>query len=65
MPYGQWWRRHRRSFWQYFHRQAAEEYRETQQSAAHIFLENLCEESSDLKEVIRLYVCILPFYPIV
>ncbi|TBU24770.1 cytochrome P450 [Dichomitus squalens] len=54
MPYGQWWRRHRRSFWQYFHREATEGYKNTQQSAAHIFLQELWERPSDLREVIRL-----------
>ncbi|TBU63516.1 O-methylsterigmatocystin oxidoreductase [Dichomitus squalens] len=54
MPYGQWWRRHRRSLWQYFHREATEGYRKTQQSAAHIFLQELWERPSDLREAIRL-----------
>ncbi|PIL29134.1 hypothetical protein GSI_09183 [Ganoderma sinense ZZ0214-1] len=30
MPYGQWWRRHRRAFWQYFHRNAVGQYQQTQ-----------------------------------
>ncbi|TBU36865.1 cytochrome P450 [Dichomitus squalens] len=54
MPYGQRWRRHRRSLWQYFHREATEGYKTTQQSAAHIFLHELCERPSDLRDIIRL-----------
>ena len=56
MPYGQWWRRHRRSFWQYFRREAVEGYGEIQQSAAHIFLQKLSEDPGNLREIIRLYV---------
>ncbi|KAI1792486.1 cytochrome P450 [Ganoderma leucocontextum] len=53
MPYGQWWRRHRRAFWQYFHRDAVEQYQPTQQSVTHIFLETLLNNPSHLKQLIR------------
>ena len=54
LPYGQWWRRHRRAFWQYFHRDAVEEYHPMQQSGTHIFLEKLLDNPSRLKHLIRL-----------
>ncbi|KAI1782834.1 cytochrome P450 [Ganoderma leucocontextum] len=53
MPYGPWWRRHRRAMWQYFHRDAVEQYQQTQQSVTHIFLETLLENPSRLRQLIR------------
>ena len=54
MPYGQWWRRHRRAFWQFFHQDASEQYRPTQELTAHIFLEMLLENPSRMSQLIRL-----------
>lgn len=54
MPYGQWWRRHRRAFWQYFHRDAIGQYQPIQQSGTHIFLETLLDNPSRLRQLIRL-----------
>ena len=54
MPYGQRWRRHRRAFWQYFHRDAVEQYREMQQTVTHVFLDMLLEDPSRLSQLIRL-----------
>ena len=54
MPYGQWWRRHRRAFWQFFHHDASEQYQKTQESIAHIFLEMLLESPSRLGQLVRL-----------
>ncbi|KAM5536777.1 hypothetical protein V8D89_009495 [Ganoderma adspersum] len=53
MPYGQWWRRHRRAFWQYFHRDVIGQYQPTQQSGTHIFLETLLDNPSRLRQLIR------------
>ncbi|TBU24744.1 cytochrome P450 [Dichomitus squalens] len=53
MPYGQWWRRHRRYFWQHFRPEAIGPYRQTQQSAAHMFLQKLCDNPSDLRKLIH------------
>ncbi|KAI0670955.1 CyP450 monooxygenase [Trametes maxima] len=38
MPYGQWWRRHRRTLWQHFHRRAAVQYQPTQRDKTYEFL---------------------------
>ena len=54
MPYGQWWRRHRRAFWQYFHRDAATQYQPTQEHATHVFLEAVRKNPSRLRQLIRL-----------
>ncbi len=54
MPYGQWWRRHRRALWQYFHRDAIQRYQQIQESATHIFLEILVDNPSRLTQLIRL-----------
>ena len=56
MPYGQWWRRHRRAFWQQFHRDAITQYQDTQESITHVFLEMLLENPSrfKLEQLLRL-----------
>ena len=53
-PYGQRWRRHRRSFWQYFHRDAARAYHPIQQVIAYEFLGKLLDDPARLKKHIRL-----------
>lgn len=40
MPYGQWWRDHRRAFWQAFHPGAMRGYRDTVRAFLHEFLRN-------------------------
>jgi cytochrome P450 len=41
MPYGQWWRQHRRLFHEYFHRNAVTEYQPVQRQETHAFLRRL------------------------
>ncbi|TBU24745.1 cytochrome P450 [Dichomitus squalens] len=53
MPYGQRWRHHRRSFWQHFRPEAVGAYRRTQQSVAHMCLQKLCDNPSDLRKIIH------------
>ncbi|PIL29133.1 cytochrome P450 [Ganoderma sinense ZZ0214-1] len=53
MPYGQWWRRHRRAFWQFFHQDASAQYQPTQESITHIFLEMLLESPSRMGQLVR------------
>ncbi|KAH9929104.1 cytochrome P450 [Epithele typhae] len=53
MRYGQRWRDHRRVFWQYFHRDAARSYQQTQRAVAHIFLEKLLASPLLLEQHIR------------
>ncbi|KAI0352607.1 CyP450 monooxygenase [Trametes cingulata] len=53
MPYGQRWRRHRRTFWQQFHRGVLPEYYPKQRALAHRFLMKLLESPSRLKDHIR------------
>ncbi|KAH9889802.1 cytochrome P450 [Cubamyces lactineus] len=45
-PYGQWWRRHRRSFWQQFHPGTLSRYLPIQREGAHNFLATLLESPS-------------------
>nr|VWP02389.1 N/A [Ganoderma boninense] len=53
MRYGQWWRRHRRAFWQQFHQKAIQQYRHIHESITLIFLEMLLESPSRLNQLIR------------
>nr|VWO95057.1 N/A [Ganoderma boninense] len=53
MPYGQWWRRHKRVFWQHFHPGAIASYQPIQRGAAHRFLKKLLKTPSKLREHIR------------
>ncbi|KAI0333732.1 CyP450 monooxygenase [Cubamyces sp. BRFM 1775] len=48
-PYGQWWRRHRRSFWQQFHPGALSRYFPIQREGTHKFLASLLESPSQLR----------------
>ena len=41
MPYGLWWRKHRRSFHQYFHRNAVTKYQPIQRQEVQAFLRRL------------------------
>ncbi|KAI0697620.1 cytochrome P450 [Cerioporus squamosus] len=53
MPYGQWWRRHRRAFWQHFNQKASLAYWPAQRKGAHQFLGKLLRDPSRLIEHIR------------
>ncbi|KAI0643150.1 CyP450 monooxygenase [Trametes meyenii] len=48
MPYGEWWRRHRRTLWQHFHRRAATKYQPTQKNKTLEFLYKLLKTPSRL-----------------
>ncbi len=58
MPYGDWWRRHRRAFWQYFRPQAIAEYRAIQRAMASIFLKKMLQTPNHLTEHLQ-YVCVV------
>ncbi|KAI0767393.1 cytochrome P450 [Fomes fomentarius] len=53
MPYGDWWRRHRRAFWQYFRPQAIAEYHAIQRAMANRFLMKVLQTPNQLKEHLR------------
>ncbi|KAI0641987.1 CyP450 monooxygenase [Trametes meyenii] len=53
MPYGQWWRRHRRVFWQHFQPNVATKYRPIQRSKVHVFLLRLLKSPSHSRRHIR------------
>ncbi|KAL7280060.1 hypothetical protein ACG7TL_006475 [Trametes sanguinea] len=50
MPYGQWWRDHRRAFWQIFHPKAIQGYRDIQQVYTRRFLRKLVETPEQFKQ---------------
>ncbi|KAI0373870.1 cytochrome P450 [Pilatotrama ljubarskyi] len=53
MPYGQWWRDHRRTFWQVFNPSAIREYRDTQRHMRNKFLYRLLESPEEFEHHIR------------
>ncbi|TBU63498.1 cytochrome P450 [Dichomitus squalens] len=53
MPYGQWWRRHRRAFWQHFRPDAVLGYQQAQCQIARRFLRALLQDPSELVEHIQ------------
>ncbi|RPD61680.1 O-methylsterigmatocystin oxidoreductase [Lentinus tigrinus ALCF2SS1-7] len=53
MYYGPWWRRHRRTMWQYFHPGAVEGCRPVQRAEAHRFLYKLFKDPANFKKHIR------------
>ncbi|PIL24686.1 cytochrome P450 [Ganoderma sinense ZZ0214-1] len=53
MPYGQWWRRHKRAFWQHFNPGAIPSYQPIQRRGAHKFLNKLLKTPSELRDHIR------------
>ncbi|KAI0697644.1 cytochrome P450 [Cerioporus squamosus] len=53
LPHGQWWRRHRRAFWQHFNGKVSIAYRPAQRDVAHQFLGKLLRDPSRLSEHIR------------
>ena len=54
MPYNQWWRRHRRAFWQYFNHDMTVKYQPVQRAVTHEFLGMLLEDPSQLIDYIQL-----------
>ncbi|KAI8994213.1 cytochrome P450 [Trametes punicea] len=61
MPYGQWWRRHRRSFWQQFHPGVVSRYRPLQQAAVNKFLVKLLDKPKSCQELIRFCISAAAF----
>ncbi|RPD61610.1 cytochrome P450 [Lentinus tigrinus ALCF2SS1-6] len=53
MPYGNWWRRHRRAFWQYFRPQAVMNYRPVQKTMSTRYLGKLLRDPSRFKRYMR------------
>ncbi|OSD07446.1 cytochrome P450 [Trametes coccinea BRFM310] len=53
IPYGQWWRRHRRAFWQQFHPGVVPRYYHHQQSITRDFLAKVLHEPTACQELIR------------
>ena len=53
MPYGDWWRRHRRAFWQHFRPDAVEKYREYQHDGVRRLLSGLLATPDKLQEHVR------------
>ncbi|KAI1785525.1 cytochrome P450 [Ganoderma leucocontextum] len=53
MPYGQWWRRHRRAFWQHFHPGVIPKYRGVLEQGAHRLLSRLLTTPEKLEEHLR------------
>ncbi|TBU40261.1 cytochrome P450 [Dichomitus squalens] len=53
MPYGSWWRRHKRAFWQHFHPASIDRHISIQKKYTRMFLRKLLAEPSRLREHIR------------
>ncbi|KAI0712496.1 CyP450 monooxygenase [Earliella scabrosa] len=53
IPYGQWWRRHRRALWQHFHPATTVTHMQHQREAAMMFLRKLLSEPESLCDHIR------------
>ncbi|KAI0752762.1 CyP450 monooxygenase [Daedaleopsis nitida] len=53
MPYGPWWRRHRRGFWQHFRPQAITEFQKVQCAMVRKFLAKVLRKPSDFKAHMR------------
>jgi len=53
IPYGQWWRRHRRVFHEHFHPNAIRKYQPVQAREAHAFIKRLLESPKKFKQHIR------------
>ena len=56
MPYGQYWRRHRRLFWQHFHPGVITKYNAVQRDVSRAFLGKLLTSPERFEEHIRQYV---------
>ena len=55
MPYGPWWRAHRREFWQHFHPGAITKYRPIQEKSMHVFLARVLKDPSKVQDYIQRY----------
>ena len=53
MPYGQWWRRHRKIIHEHFHRNVVTKYQSIQRQEAQAFLRRLLVTPDDLFHHIR------------
>ena len=53
MPYGPWWRKHRKSFHEYFHRNAVTKYQPIQREEVQAFLRRLLVTPDDFFHHIR------------
>ena len=53
MPYGNWWRRHRRAFWQHFLPASIERHVSVQKKYAQVFMRKLLEDPTRLCDHIR------------
>ena len=53
MPYGQWWRRHRRAFWQHYNPAVIPTYYEDLERGAHRLLSRLLARPETLNEHLR------------
>ncbi|KAI0330485.1 cytochrome P450 [Cubamyces sp. BRFM 1775] len=53
LPYGQWWRTHRRMFWQHFHPGKMTSYWPVQREVTRKFLAKLLDKSADLQKAIQ------------
>jgi cytochrome P450 len=61
MPYGPWWRRHRRVFHEYFYRNAVTKYQPIQKQEVQAFLRRLLVTPDDFLHHIRQLVSCLIF----
>ncbi|KAI0662146.1 cytochrome P450 [Cubamyces menziesii] len=53
MPYGSWWRRHRRAFWQQFHPGAVQNYWPIQRAVVRDFLARALHKPTETHELVR------------
>jgi cytochrome P450 len=53
LPYGPWWRRHRRAFHEHFHAGAVHKYLPTQTKETHAFLRRLLVTPENFRHHIR------------
>lgn len=60
MAYGQWWRDHRRVFWQHMNQHAIEVYRPVQVAVIRKLLRKLLKTPDNFKQLIRLCVVRFP-----
>ena len=61
MPYGLWWRKHRRLFHEYFHRNAVAKHKPIQRQEVQAFLRRLLDTPDDFFHHIRQSVSCLIF----
>ena len=53
IPYGDWWRRHRRALWQHFTTTAVGQHQETQRQFARLFARKLLDDPREFRTHIR------------